>query len=106
MELERAIGDLSLIAFYYLLHIKEYTVKGTRNKTKQTVQFKYEDTTFFKKNSSGQLRCLPRDAPAHIIATADGATMKLDNQKNGWKGIYVYQKANSDDYLCPVKALG
>ncbi len=32
--------------------------------------------------------------------------MKLDNQKNGWKGICVYQEANGDDYLCPVKALG
>jgi hypothetical protein len=59
MKLERAIGDLSLVAFYYLLHIGEYTVKGTRNKNKQTVQFKYEDITFFKKNLSGQLRCLP-----------------------------------------------
>jgi hypothetical protein len=52
MELERAIGGLSLIAFYYLLHIGEYTVKGTRNITKQTIQFKYEDITFFKKKSS------------------------------------------------------
>ncbi len=60
-ELERAIGDLSLIAFYYLLHIGEYTVKGMLNETKQTVQFKYEDITFFKKNASGQLRCFPRD---------------------------------------------
>jgi hypothetical protein len=32
--------------------------------------------------------------------------MKLDNHKNGWKGICVYQEANSNDYLCPVKALG
>jgi hypothetical protein len=40
-ELKRAIGDLSLIAFYYLLCIGEYTVKGTRHKTKQTVQFNY-----------------------------------------------------------------
>jgi hypothetical protein len=52
-ELKRAVGDLSLIAFYYLLRIREYTVKGTCNKTKQTVQFKYEDITFFKKNLSG-----------------------------------------------------
>ncbi len=49
-ELERAIGDLSLIAFYYLLRIREYTVRGMHNKTKQTVQFKYNDITFFKKN--------------------------------------------------------
>ncbi len=52
------------------------------------------------------MRCLPRAAPAHLIATADGATMKLDNQENGWKGVCVYQEANEEDYLCPVKALG
>jgi hypothetical protein len=39
-----------MIAFYYLLQVGEYTVKGSRNNTKQTVQFKYEDVTFFKKN--------------------------------------------------------
>ncbi len=32
--------------------------------------------------------------------------MKLDNQKNGWKGMCVYQEANGEDYLCPVRALG
>jgi hypothetical protein len=32
--------------------------------------------------------------------------MKLDNQKNGWKGVCIYQEANGNDYLCPVKALG
>jgi hypothetical protein len=90
----------------YLLRIWEYTIKGKQNETKQTVQFKYEDVTFFKKNTAGNLRCLPQSAPAHLIATADGATMKLDNQKNGWKGVCVYQEANSEDYLCPVRALG
>jgi hypothetical protein len=39
----KAIGDLALIAFYYLLRIGEYTVKGKRNNTKQMVQFKLED---------------------------------------------------------------
>jgi hypothetical protein len=29
-ELDRAIGDLTMIAFYYLLRIGEYTTKGTR----------------------------------------------------------------------------
>jgi hypothetical protein len=46
----RAMGDLSLIAFYYLLRICEYTIKGKRNNTKETVQFKLEDVTFYKKN--------------------------------------------------------
>jgi len=42
-NLDQAIGDLTLIAFYYLLHIGEYTVKGAHNETKQMVQFKYEN---------------------------------------------------------------
>jgi hypothetical protein len=32
--------------------------------------------------------------------------MKLDNQKNGWKGVCVYQEANGDPLNCPVRALG
>ncbi len=32
--------------------------------------------------------------------------MKLDNQKNGGKGVCVYHEANSKDFLCPVWALG
>jgi len=59
-RLDQAIGDLTLITFYcnYLLRIGEYTIKGTHNETKQMVQFKYEDITFFKKNEYGKLRCL------------------------------------------------
>ncbi len=30
-ELDQAIGDLTMIAFYYLLRIGKYTTKGTRN---------------------------------------------------------------------------
>ena len=37
---------------------------------------------------------------------ADGATLKLDNRKNGWKGVCVHQEANGEEYLCAVRALG
>ncbi len=47
----------------------------------------------------------PSYAPADLIASVDGATMKLDNQKNGWKGVCVYQEANGDSIHCPVQAL-
>jgi hypothetical protein len=73
---QRATADLTMIAFDYLLWIGKYTVKGLQNNTKQTVQFKYEDVSFFKKNSRGQLRCFPRDAPANLITTTDDATLK------------------------------
>ncbi len=88
----QAIGDLALIAFYYLLRIGEYTVKGKRNNTKQTVQFKMEDVTFYKHTKSGQLRCLPKTAPYELVLSADSATLKLDNQKNGWKGCACTRK--------------
>jgi hypothetical protein len=94
-----------MIAFYYLLRVGEYTVKGSQNSTKKTVQFKYKDVSFFKKNTRGHLQCLPRNAPASLISSANGATLKLDNQKNGWKGICVFHESNGDEWHCPVRAL-
>ncbi len=84
-EWEKAIADLTMITFYYLLCIGEYTAKDKWNNSKQTVQFRYKDVTFFCKNNLGQLRCLPQDAPNGLIATADGATLKLDNQRTDGK---------------------
>jgi hypothetical protein len=78
-ECDKATTNLTMIAFYYLLCIGKYMVKGTQNNSKQMVQFKYKDVTFFRKNNLGQLQCLPRDAPDKLISTADGATLKLDN---------------------------
>ena len=103
--LGKAIGDLTLIAFYYLLRVGEYTVKGTRNESKRTVQFKLEDVTFFHQNDMGQLRCLPQDAPLEMLLSTEGACLKLDNQKNGWKGVCVYQQHNCDPLRCPIRAL-
>ena len=100
-----AVGQLVLIAFYFLLRIGEYTCKGTRNESKQTVQFRMKDITFFKK-LNGRLRQLPRNAQDQDIMLADGVTLKLDNQKSGWKGVCIHQHANGNDYLCPVKATG
>ena len=36
---------------------------------------------------------------------ADGATLKLDNQKNGWRGVCIYHEANGEPWNCAVKAL-
>ncbi len=55
--LDSTIGDLALITFYYLLRVGEYTCKATRQDSTQTVQFKFEDITFFKRNTRGQLHC-------------------------------------------------
>ena len=102
----QAIRDLTLIALYYLLCIGEYTVKGKRNNTKQMVQFKLEDVTFYKKTRAGQLCCLPKAAPYNLVLSANSATLKLDNQKNWWKGVCVHQETNGEPVHCPIRALG
>ena len=105
-EKEQAVADLTLIAFYYLLRVEEYTVKGTCNSSKQTQQFKLKDVTFFRRGRGGRLRQLPPNASTEEIMTADSCTLKLDNQKNGWKGVCVNHHANGDVIFCPVQALG
>ncbi len=102
-EKDKAAADLTLIAFYYLLCVEENTVKGSQNSMKQTVQFKYEDVMFFSKNKRGQPQCLPHNASDDLIASADGATLKLDNQKNRWKEVCTFNETNGDRDHCPVQ---
>ncbi len=68
-------------------------------------RFKLEDVTFFKTDKNGILRCLPRNAMHSLIMTAESATLKLDNQKNSWKGVCMHPEANDKAFNCPVKAL-
>ena len=105
-EVERAVGDLVLIAFYYLLRVGEYTTKAVRQNSKQTVQFKLEDITFFGYDKTGRLTQLAPTVSNDEILHAHSATLKIDNQKNGWKGVCIHQESNGDEFLCPVKALG
>ena len=55
------------------------------------MQFKLEDTMFFRQDSKGNLRQLPINVLDKEIFSIDGETLKLDNQKNGRKGVCVYQ---------------
>ena len=105
---DRRTGDLILIAFYYLLRVGEYTCRyrKTRPKrTKKTVNFRLCDVAFFKKDEEGALRRLSSDvAPAERLQ-ADGATLRLTNQKNGWKNVCVHQQKNKRGKFCPVRAI-
>ena len=104
-ERMRAVGDHALIAFYFLLRIGEYTCKGTRNESKQTVQFRMRDVVFFDKDKSGRPATLSRTASDDALLNAASGTLKLENQKNGWKDVCVHQEANGLDFLCPIRAL-
>jgi hypothetical protein len=72
---------------------------------KQTFQFKLEYVRVFKTDKHGILTCLPRNAPHSLIMAVESARLKLDNQKNGWKEVWVHQEANGEAFNCSVKAL-
>ena len=61
---------------------------------------------FFCQDAKGNLRQLPINVLDEDILSAYGATLKLDNQKNVWKGVCVYQEHNRDEKFSPVRALG
>ena len=104
---QQAIGDLIVIAYYYLLRVGEYTTKLRRKKKKRTRQFRAKDVTFFRCNSHGDLVPLRRNATASEILSADAATLRISNQKNGHAGACVHHSAIEDATLvCPVRAVG
>ena len=105
-ELTKVVGDLSLIAFYYVLQVGEYKTKCSRNSTKQTKQFKLEDVQFLESTAKGKLRRLARTAPDSKIMVAASETLKLENSKNEWKEVCFHHEANGEEHLCCVRALG
>lgn len=89
-----AIGCLSVIAFYFLLRVGEYTDPRTvtrRNgetvRATRTKQFRVGDIGFFKDKKP-----LPRDSPLEILRSADSVTMRIDNQKNGIRGQTLHHQ--------------
>jgi hypothetical protein len=102
----RCIADWILIAFYFLLRLGEYTLKGKRDESKQTVQFRMRDVTFFRKDKEGALKQVSRKAPDATILSADASTLCIGNQKNGWKGVCVSHHSNGLEAFDPVRALG
>ena len=106
-ELTKGKGDLALVAYYYILRVGEYTKKASHQMTKRTVQFRMKDVAFFSICPlTNRLQLVPPNAPDEVILSADAATLKIENQKNGWKDVCIHQHWNGDKYFCGVRALG
>jgi hypothetical protein len=96
----KARGDLSLLALYYLLRSVEYTTRPGRQA--QTVTFWVKDIWFFE-FVNGKLRQLPMNASAEAIMSAHICTLKIENQKNGWRGVCISHETNGDEIYCPYE---
>ena len=105
---DRRTGDLILIAFYFLLRVGEYTCSRRNSqpeRTKRTVNFQLCDVVFFKKDGGGHLQALSARCDPELRLTADGATLQLTNQKNGWKNVCIHQHANDRGLFNPVRTM-
>lgn len=100
-----AISDLASIAFYYLLRVGEYThprmVKnqGKHVRATRTVQFTVGNVGFFKNG-----KILSQRSDLQTLLTADGATLKITNQKNGRMGETIHHETVNMSHG-PVQAL-
>jgi len=74
---EQAVGDLGLIAFFYLLQVGEYTQKKKGNTTR-TIKFRFQDIAHKKGNT-----IIPQDTSVEELMQATGATLCLSSQKMG-----------------------
>jgi hypothetical protein len=105
--LDHAVGDLAIIAFFFLLRIGEYTrpaldlrTNKPRKNAKRTVEFRIGEIGFWKNG-----KILPRNSPLHTLLTADEVTLKITNQKNGTMGQVIHHKSTNNPYDCPVQAV-
>ena len=64
------------------------------------------DVIFFKKDKFNRLCQLPHKARDEEIMQADGATLRLSDQKNGHKGACINQEHNGHELFSPVRAIG
>ena len=102
----KTIGDLSLIAFYYLLRVGEYTkprfatVNGRRVRATRTVQFTVASIGFFKDNKE-----LLKTSPLSLLLDADYAVLRITNQKNGRMGDVITHETHRSNPNGPIQAL-
>ena len=104
---QKAVGDLEVIAFYYLLRVGEYTAPKRRGRQPRTKQFAVNDVTFFKLSKMcGFIAPLPLNASTKELLGAVAATLRITDPKNAFKGACVHHGAlEGDKFACPVKAL-
>ena len=96
---QQAVGDMALIAFYYLLRVGEYTSSAT-NKTKLTQAFRLRDVTLWNDNT-----VLNPSLPIEVLLQqCTAATLRISNQKNGKRNQAIHHKATTSD-TCPAKSL-
>jgi hypothetical protein len=78
----KAIADLVVLAFFFLLPVGECTTSG--NRITCATQIHRKDLQFWRKRPTGIIdRISPMAPPADLLAADAVTAITLDNQKNG-----------------------
>jgi hypothetical protein len=94
----RAVADMTMIAFFYLLPVGEYTFP-CKQRAKHTILLQKCDVRLWHQ---GWL--LNRELILAHLLQADSAIILIANTKNGIKGVVVHHDAIRGS-CCPVDAL-
>ncbi len=93
-----AVMDLVIIAFLYLLQVREYTMPH-RARTKRTIPLRDCNIRLWY-----QGKIIQHLAGLQALLQADSATISIAHTKNGTKGAVVHHDAIGGP-ICPVAAL-
>lgn len=93
----RTVANLIVVAFFFLLRVGEYTRSSDR-RAKQTIPIRRQDVKLWRNN-----QLLDHRLPFEELILADAVTIRLENQKNGFKGAILHHFA-SGRALCPVRS--
>jgi hypothetical protein len=91
------IADLIVVAYFFLLRVCEYT--KSRRATR-TVPLRRQDIQLWNNGA-----IILHTAPLHELLLATGATINLENQKNGVRGACVHHATSGDPDIDPVRSL-
>lgn len=87
-----------VLAFFFLLRVGEYT-PASPNQSRRTVPLRRQDVKLWRGTA-----LVPLVSPWEVLASADGVTITLENQKNGNKGCILHHDRSTEDCMCPVRA--
>jgi hypothetical protein len=95
-----AVADLVIIAFFYLLGVREYTSPANPQK-KRTVPLQDCDIRLW----TGDGHLISHSAGLDALLQADSATVCIGHTKNGTKGAVVHHSPGPRGLICPVAML-
>jgi hypothetical protein len=101
--LEQAIANFVVMAFYFLLRVREYTCPSGSKRTR-TVQCRQCNATFWKMLPDGVHHQIDPQATLDELLAADSVTLTLSNQKSGVRDAILNHEA-VPGLFCPVKSL-